>query len=146
NHLEVTLARIARNYGVEVDTSLPKIPYRETITATAQAEGKHKKQSGGRGQFGVAVVKFSPLPGGSGFKFIDSIKGGAIPRQFIPAVQKGIEEALEQGILAGYPVVDVAAELIDGKYHSVDSDELSFRMAGIQAVKAAAPNLKPVLL
>jgi len=146
NHLEVTLARIARNYGVEVETSLPKIPYRETITATAQAEGKHKKQSGGRGQFGVAVVKFSPLPRGSGFEFIDSIKGGAIPRQFIPAVQKGIEEALEQGILAGYPVVDVAAELIDGKYHSVDSDELSFRMAGIQAVKAAAPNLKPVLL
>jgi Translation elongation factors (GTPases) len=146
NHLEVTLARIARNYGVEVETSLPKIPYRETITATAQAEGKHKKQSGGRGQFGVAVVKFSPLPRGVRFRVHRQHQRRRHPRQFIPAVQKGIEEALEQGILAGYPVVDVAAELIDGKYHSVDSDELSFRMAGIQAVKAAAPNLKPVLL
>ncbi len=145
-HLDVTLARIARKYGVEVETALPKIPYRETITATASAEGKHKKQSGGRGQFGVAFVKFSPRPRGSGYEFIDSIKGGAIPRQYIPAVDKGIQEALERGILAGYPVVDVAAEVYDGKYHSVDSDELSFRMAGIQAVKAAAPNLKPVLL
>ncbi len=145
-HLDVTLARISRKYGVEVDTSLPKIPYRETITATASAEGKHKKQSGGRGQFGVAFVKFSPRPRGSGYEFIDSIKGGAIPRQYIPAVDKGIQEAFERGILAGYPVVDVAAEVYDGKYHSVDSDELSFRMAGIQAVRAAAPNLKPVLL
>ncbi len=145
-HLDVTLARIARKYGVEVETSLPKIPYRETITATASAEGKHKKQSGGRGQFGVAFVKFSPRPRGSGYEFIDNIKGGAIPRQYIPAVDKGIQEALQRGILAGYPVVDIAAEVYDGKYHSVDSDELSFRMAGIQAVKAAAPNLKPVLL
>lgn len=145
-HLDVTLARIARKYGVEVETSLPKIPYRETITATASAEGKHKKQSGGRGQFGVAFVKFSPRPRGSGYEFIDAIKGGAIPRQYIPAVDKGIQEALQRGILAGYPVVDIAAEVYDGKYHSVDSDELSFRMAGIQAVKAAAPHLKPVLL
>lgn len=146
NHLEVTLARITRKFGVEVDTSLPKIAYRETITATAEAEGKHKKQSGGRGQFGVAVLKFSPRPRGSGFEFIDSIKGGSIPRQFIPAVQKGVEEALNSGIVAGYPVIDIAAELLDGKYHSVDSDELSFRMAGIQAVKAAGPDLRGVLL
>src|SRR5690606_14747024 len=129
NHLDVTLARITRNFGVEVDTSLPTIPYRESITASAEAEGKHKKQSGGRGQFGVAVVRFAPRPRGSGFEFIDSIKGGAIPRQFIPAVERGIQEALESGILAGFPVVDLSAELIDGKYHSVDSDELSFRMA-----------------
>lgn len=146
NHLEVTLARITRRYGVEVDTSLPRIPYRETITTTAEAEGKHKKQSGGRGQFGVAVLKFAPRPRGSGFEFIDSIKGGTIPRQFIPAVQKGVEEALSGGIVAGYPVIDLSAEVLDGKYHSVDSDELSFRMAGVQAVKAAAEALRPVLL
>lgn len=146
NHLDVTLARITRNFGVEVDTALPRVPYRESITASGEAEGKHKKQSGGRGQFGVAVVKFAPRPRGTGFEFIDSIKGGSIPRQFIPAVQKGIEEALAGGILAGYPVTDLAAELVDGKYHSVDSDELSFRMAGIQAVRTAGPSLRPVLL
>lgn len=145
-HLEVTLARIKRMFGVEIDGTIPKVPYRESIQATAQAEGKHKKQSGGRGQFGVAFVRFSPRPRGSGYEFVDSIKGGAIPRGLIPAVDKGIREALERGILAGYPVVDVSAELFDGKYHAVDSDELSFRMAGIHAVKAAAPNMKPVLL
>jgi elongation factor G len=145
-HLDVTVARISRKFGVEVDTSLPVIPYRETITATAQAEGKHKKQSGGRGQFGVAVVKFAPLPRGSGYEYIDSIKGGSIPRQFIPAVDKGIQEALGRGILAGYPMIDISAEVIDGKYHAVDSDEMSFRMAGIQALKAAAADLKPIML
>lgn len=145
-HLDVTVARISRKFGVDVDTALPVIPYRETITATAQAEGKHKKQSGGRGQFGVAVVKFAPLPRGSGYEYIDSIKGGSIPRQFIPAVDKGIQEALGRGVLAGYPMIDISAEVIDGKYHAVDSDEMSFRMAGIQALKAAAPDLKPILL
>jgi len=144
-HLEVTLQRGARKYGVEVDTSLPRIPYRETVTASADVEGKHKKQSGGRGQFGVCNVRFSPRPRGSGYEYIDSIKGGSIPRQFIPAVDKGVQEALERGII-GYPVVDIAAEVYDGKYHSVDSDELSFRMAGIQAVRAAADKLQPVLL
>lgn len=145
-HLEVTLARIERMFGVEIDGTTPSIPYRETIQATAEAEGKHKKQSGGRGQFGVAFVRFSPLPRGKGYEFIDSIKGGSIPRGLIPAVDKGIREALERGILAGYPVVDVAAEVYDGKYHAVDSDEMSFRMAGIQAVRAAAEKLRPVLL
>ncbi|CAN5758719.1 elongation factor G [soil metagenome] len=145
-HLDVTLARIARKYGVEVDTHLPTIPYRETITASAEGEGKHKKQSGGRGQFGVANVRFAPRPRGSGFEFIDSVKGGSVPRQFIPAVHKGIEEALTSGIIAGYPLVDFSAELVDGKYHSVDSDEMSFRMAGIQALRAAADALRPVLL
>jgi elongation factor G len=114
--------------------------------ATAEAEGKHKKQSGGRGQFGVAQVRFSPRPRGAGYEFIDSIKGGSIPRGLIPAVNKGIQEALERGILAGFPVVDVAAEVYDGKYHAVDSDEMSFRMAGIQAVRAAGEKLQPVLL
>ena len=145
-HLDVTVARISRKFGVEVDTALPVIPYRETITATAGAEGKHKKQSGGRGQFGVAFVKFAPKPRGSGYEYIDSIKGGSIPRQFIPAVDKGIQEALQRGILAGYPVIDVSAEVYDGKYHAVDSDEMSFRMAGIQALRAATPNLRPILL
>jgi elongation factor G len=145
-HVDVTIARIYRMFGVEVDATLPKVPYRETITASAEAEGKHKKQTGGRGQFGVAFVKFSPLPRGTGYQFIDSIKGGAIPRGFIPAVDKGVKEALERGILAGYPVIDVAAEVYDGKYHTVDSDEMSFRMAGIQAFRAAADKLRPVLL
>ena len=138
-HLDVTLHRIHRKFGVEVDTAVPRVPYRETITAMATAEGKHKKQTGGRGQYGVAFVKFSPLPRGTGYQFIDAVKGGSIPRQFIPAVNKGIQEALERGMLAGYPVVDVAAEVFDGKYHNVDSDELSFRMAGIQAFRAAVP-------
>jgi elongation factor G len=145
-HLDVTVARIHRKFGVDVDTALPVVPYRETITATAQAEGKHKKQSGGRGQFGVALVKFAPLPRGTGYEYIDSIKGGSIPRQFIPAVDKGIQEALTRGILAGFPVIDISAEVYDGKYHTVDSDEMSFRMAGIQAVKAATQDLKPILL
>ncbi len=145
-HLDVTVSRIHRKFGVDVDTALPVVPYRETITATADAEGKHKKQSGGRGQFGVAFVRFSPLPRGGGYEYIDSIKGGSIPRQFIPAVDKGIQEALQRGILAGYPVIDVSAEVHDGKYHAVDSDEMSFRMAGIQALKAATPDLKPILL
>ena len=145
-HLEVTLARIKRMFGVEIDSAVPKIPYRESIMATAEAEGKHKKQSGGRGQFGVAMVRFSPRPRGSGYEFIDSIKGGSIPRGLIPAVDKGIQEALQRGVLAGYPVVDVAAEVYDGKFHAVDSDEMSFRMAGIQAFRSASPNLRPVLL
>lgn len=145
-HLDVTLSRIKRMYGVEIDSTTPKIPYRESIMATAEAEGKHKKQSGGRGQFGVAMVRFSPRPRGTGYEFIDSIKGGSIPRGLIPAVDKGIREALDRGILAGYPVVDVAAEVYDGKYHAVDSDEMSFRMAGIQAVRSAGDKLRPVLL
>ena len=145
-HLDVTLARIKRMFGVEIDSTIPKVPYRESIMATAEAEGKHKKQSGGRGQFGVANVRFSPRPRGAGYEFIDSVKGGAIPRGLIPAVDKGIREALDRGILAGYPVVDVAAELYDGKFHAVDSDEMSFRMAGIQAVRTAGDRLRPVLL
>ncbi|MCZ6506055.1 MAG: elongation factor G [Actinobacteria bacterium] len=145
-HIEVTLARIQRMFGVQIDASLPKVPYRETITATAEAEGKHKKQSGGRGQFGVASVRFSPRPRGSGYEFINSVKGGSIPRGFIPAVNKGVKEALDRGIIAGYPIIDVTAEVYDGKYHAVDSDEVSFRMAGIHAFRNAADKLKPTLL
>jgi len=145
-HLDVSVARLARKFGVEVETSMPTVPYRETISATTQAEGKHKKQSGGRGQYGVAFVRFEPLPRGSGYEFVDEIKGGSIPRQYIPAVDKGVQEGFARGILAGYPVTDVRATVYDGKYHSVDSDELSFRMAGIMAVRTAAPNLRATLL
>jgi elongation factor G len=146
SHLDVTLERIRRRYGVEIDSSLPKIPYRETITRTAEAEGKHKKQSGGRGQFAVASVRFAPRPRGAGYEYVDSVKGGSVPRGFIPAVDKGVQEALQRGIVAGYPLVDVTAELYDGKYHPVDSDELSFRMAGIHALRSAAEKLGPILL
>ena len=145
-HVNVTLARVARRFGVEMDTGLPRIPYRETIQGRADVEGKHKKQSGGRGQFGVAYVKFEPNGRGEGYEFVDKIKGGSIPRNLIPAVDKGIQEALERGILAGYPVMDVRATLYDGKFHSVDSDELSFRMAGIMAVRAAGADLRATIL
>ena len=145
-HIDVTIARIHRKFGVDVETALPSIPYRETITASADAEGKHKKQTGGRGQFAVANVKFMPRPRGAGYEYIDSVKGGSIPRSFIPAVDRGIQEALERGALAGYPVIDIAAEVFDGKFHAVDSDELSFRMAGIQSFRAAVSSLNPVLL
>lgn len=145
-HVNAALARVARRFGVEVDTGIPKVPYRETIMGTADVEGKHKKQSGGRGQFGVAYVRFAPNERGQGYEFIDEIKGGSIPRNLIPAVDKGIREALERGILAGYPVIDVRATVYDGKFHSVDSDELSFRMAGILAVRAAANDLRPTIL
>jgi elongation factor G len=145
-HLDVAISRLAQRFGVEVDTELPRIPYRETIRGNADVEGKHKKQSGGRGQFGVANVRFDPLPPGSGYEFNVAIKGGSIPKQYLPAINKGIQEALDRGILAGYPVVDIRATVYDGKYHSVDSDELSFRMAGIMAVRAAAPRLSAALL
>jgi len=145
-HLEVAIARLASRFGVEVDTALPKIPYRETIKGKADVEGKHKKQSGGRGQFGVANIRFEPLPLDSPFEFVNELKGGSIPKQYVPAVEKGVVEALQRGILAGYPVVAVRATVYDGKYHAVDSDELSFRMAGILAVKEAAPQLKATLL
>ena len=145
-HLEVTVSRLAARFGVEVDTALPKIAYRETIRGKADVEGKHKKQSGGRGQFGVANIRFEPAPTGTGYEFVNAIKGGSIPKQYLPAVDKGVQEALDRGILAGYPVVDVRAIVYDGKYHAVDSDELSFRMAGIMAVKEAAPKLNVALL
>lgn len=145
-HLEVAIARLHSRFGVDIDTALPKIPYRETIRGTAEVEGKHKKQSGGRGQFGVANLRFEPLRADSTFEFANEIKGGSIPRQYVPAVEKGVVEALERGILAGYPVVGVKATVYDGKYHPVDSDELSFRMAGILAVREAAPKLNATLL
>ncbi len=145
-HLAIVTERLARKFGVEVETEPVVVPYRETITGTAEAEGKYKKQTGGHGQFGVAFVRLEPLERGQGFDFVDQIVGGAIPRQFIPAVQKGIEEAMAGGGTHGWPVVDVRITLFDGKYHSVDSSEMSFKMAGAIGFREAMEKASPILL
>ena len=145
-HLEVNMSKLKRKFGVTAELSKPRIAYRETIKGKAEGQGKHKKQSGGRGQFGDCWVRFGPQPRGAGYAFIDEIVGGAIPRQFIPAVDRGIQEAAVRGIIAGYPLVDFRVEIFDGSFHTVDSNEMSFKMAGIQAFKAVAAKCKPVLL
>ena len=145
-HLTITLEKLARKFGVDVDTQEVRVPYRETITGHADAEGKYKKQSGGRGQFGVAFLKVEPMPRGEGFEFVDEIKGGSIPRQFIPAVEDGIKDTMAHGGVFGYPVVDVRVRCYDGKYHSVDSSEMSFKMAGRLGFKAAMAKANPILL
>ena len=145
-HLEVNMAKLKRKFGVTAELTKPKIAYRETLKAKAEGQGRHKKQSGGRGQFGDCWVRFAPQPRGAGYAFVDEIVGGSIPRQYIPAVDKGIQEAAVRGILAGYPLVDFRVELFDGSYHTVDSNEMSFKMAGILAFKAVAAKCKPVLL
>jgi len=145
-HLTIALERLHRKFGVDVDTEDVKVPYRETITQQAEAEGKYKKQSGGHGQFGVAWLRVEPLPRGEGFEYVDAIVGGAIPRQFIPAVQKGIEETMASGGLYGFPVVDVKVTCFDGKYHSVDSSEMSFKMAGSLGFKDAMAKAGAVVL
>ncbi|MBZ0263450.1 elongation factor G [bacterium] len=144
--LAVVLSRLKDRFGVEAELIPPKIPYRETIKSTAEAEGKHKKQSGGRGQFGVAFVKLEPRQRGEGYEFVDAIVGGSIPRQFIPAVDKGIQESLDKGVIAGYQFVDVKATVYDGKFHPVDSDEFSFKMAGSFAFREAVKKAKTVIL
>ena len=145
-HLRTALKRIERKFNVGVDIEDLRIPFRETITAKAAAEGKHKKQTGGHGQFGVAHVRLEPLPRGSGFEFASEISGGVIPRQYIPAVEAGIREAMDNGGKHGYPVVDIRAIVFDGKYHSVDSSEMSFKMAGRIAFNAAMSEARPVVL
>jgi elongation factor G len=145
-HLEVALAKLKRKFGVAAELTKPKIAYRETIRLRAEGQGRHKKQSGGRGQFGDCWVRIAPAQRGDGIRFEDCIVGGAIPSKFIPAVEKGIHEAAERGVLAGFPLVDFQVELYDGSYHTVDSNEMSFKMAGIQAFKAVAPKCRPVLL
>ena len=145
-HLGISLERLARKLGVEVDTEDVKVPYRETITSPAEAEGKYKKQTGGHGQYGVAFLRVEPLERGSGFEFVDQIVGGAIPRQFIPAVEKGVQETMEHGGVFGFPVVDVRVTCFDGKYHSVDSSEMSFKMAGSIGFKDAMAKATPILL
>jgi elongation factor G len=145
-HIEVALEKLKRKYGVEVIMKTPKIPYRETIKTSAKAQGKYKKQSGGRGQYGDCWIEIEPLPRNGGYEFIDKIVGGVIPRQYIPAVEKGVIEAMHEGVLAGYPMVDIRVTLYDGSYHSVDSSELAFKIAGSLAFKKAAQEAKPVLL
>jgi elongation factor G len=145
-HLDVQLERMKRKYHVAVVTEEPRIPYRETIKKTAEAQGRHKKQTGGHGQFGDCHVRLKPLPRGSGYKFTDAITGGVIPNKFIPSVDKGVQEASRRGILAGYPVVDFEAECFFGSYHSVDSSDIAFQLAGVDAFKKAAENANAVLL
>ncbi len=145
-HIEVTVAKLKRRFGVEVLLKPPRIPYRETITSRVEAHGRHKKQTGGHGQFGDCKIKMEPLPRGSEFEFVDEIFGGSIPRGFIPAVEKGIQESRLRGYLAGYPVVDFRVTLFDGSYHDVDSNELSFKTAGWLAFKDGMSRAKPTLL
>jgi elongation factor G len=145
-HLAVAAERLARKFGVEVATEDVLVPFRETISQQAEAEGKYKKQTGGHGQFGVASIRIEPLERGEGFHFVDQVVGGAIPKQYIPAVEKGVLEAMSQGGVHGYPVVDVQVACFDGKYHPVDSSEMSFKMAGSLAFKEAMAKAGPVLL
>jgi elongation factor G len=145
-HLAVVVDNLKKRLGVNVDLSTPKVDYKETIAARAEGHYKHKKQSGGRGQYGEAYLKLGPLERGKGFEFVDEIVGGAIPRNFIPAVEKGCIEAMQGGVVAGYPVVDVQATVYDGSYHDVDSNEISFKISGLHAFKDAMQKARPVLL
>jgi elongation factor G len=146
NHLEITKEKIRRKFGVEVKLDLPKIPYKETITMSANAEHKHKKQTGGHGQYGHVLLELEPLPRGGGFEFVKKIVGGAIPQNYIPSVEKGVNEAKQEGVLAGYPVVDVRVSLYDGSFHAVDSSDIAFKIAGAQALKKGLSQGQPVLI
>jgi elongation factor G len=145
-HLEVQFERMKRKYGVEVLTEQPKIAYRETITAKAEGQGRHKKQSGGRGQFGDCHIRLAPLARNAGYEFVDSIKGGVIPSKYLPSVDRGIQEAAERGVVAGYPLVDFSAECYDGSFHAVDSSDIAFKLAGSLAFRKTAEKCRPVLL
>jgi elongation factor G len=145
-HLEIIVDRMKREFGVEASVGKPQVAYRETFKKTLESEGKFIKQSGGRGQYGHVWLKLEPQPPGRGYEFVDAIKGGRVPREFIPAVKKGVDEALQDGVLAGYPVVDVKATLFDGSYHDVDSNENAFKMAAIFAFKDGMRAASPVLL
>jgi len=145
-HFEILLGRLEKKFGVHAELVRPKVAYRETLRGKAEGQGKHKKQSGGRGQYGDCWIRLAPLPRGGGYEFVDSIVGGVIPNKFIPAVDRGIQEAAVRGVIAGFPLVDFKAECFDGSYHDVDSNEMSFKMAGILAFRNVAPKAKPVLL
>jgi elongation factor G len=145
-HLDVQFERMARKYGVKVETEQPKIAYRETITAKGEGQGRHKKQTGGRGQFGDCWIRLSPRGRGEGYEFIDAIKGGVIPGKYVPSVDRGVQEAAQRGIIAGYPVVDFSAECYFGSYHAVDSSDIAFKLAGTHAFKNVAEKCRPVLL
>jgi len=145
-HLDVIINRLKRKFGVEVDTEKPRIHYRETIKAKAEAQGKYKKQTGGRGQYGDVYLRIEPLERGKGFEFVDEIVGGVIPSKYIPSVEKGVKEAMEQGFLAGYPVIDLKATVYYGSFHPVDSSDIAFKIAASMAFKNAMEKAKPVLL
>ncbi|MEJ5222326.1 MAG: EF-Tu/IF-2/RF-3 family GTPase, partial [Tepidiforma sp.] len=145
-HLEVTVERLKRKFNVEVELALPRVPYRETITKRASAEYTHKKQTGGHGQYGRVVLEIEPLPRGSGVQFAERVVGGAVPKEFIPAVEKGVMETAAGGIIAGYELTDCQVTLVDGKHHPVDSNEMSFKLAASQALKEAVQAAGPILL
>src|SRR5579862_5756527 len=145
SHISIAVERMQRKFGVNLDVQTPKVPYRETIKSPAKAQGKFKRQTGGHGQFGDTWIELAPAKG-EGFVFEDKIVGGVVPKQYIPAVEKGIREAMQEGLLAGYPVIDIKAVLYDGSYHPVDSSEMAFKIAGSMGFKAAAQNAQPVLL
>jgi elongation factor G len=145
-HLEVVVGRLKRKFGVSAELARPRVAYRETFKGKAEGQGKHKKQTGGRGQYGDCWIRIAPLQRGSGYEFVDEITGGVIPNKYIPAVDKGIQEAAARGAVAGYPVVDFRVECFDGSYHDVDSSEMAFKMAGIQAFRNVAEKARPVLL
>jgi len=145
-HVEIVVSRLKKRYGVEVALSAPKIPYRETIRGNADVQGRHKKQTGGHGQFGDCWIRMEPLPRGGKFEFENDVFGGSIPRNFIPAVEKGIVEAAAKGYLAGFPVVDFKVTVYDGSYHDVDSSEMAFKLAARKAFKAAMEKAKPAIL
>jgi len=145
-HLDIIVERMKREFGVEANVGRPQVSYRETIRQLAEAEGKYIKQSGGRGQYGHCWIRVEPQAEGDGYEFVDAVKGGVIPKEYIPAVGKGVKEAMDQGVLAGYPMVDIKATVYDGTYHEVDSSEAAFKMAGIFAFKEACRKAKTVLL
>jgi len=145
-HFETILQRLERKFGVHAELARPRVAYRETIKGKAEGQGKHKKQSGGRGQYGDCWIRMSPRPRGAGYEFADEIVGGVIPNKYIPAVDRGVQESAERGVVAGYPMVDFRVECYDGSYHDVDSNEMSFKMAGILAFRNVAPKARPVLL
>jgi elongation factor G len=145
-HIEVAVEKMKRKFGLEVNLKTPKVPYRETIKGNTRVQGRYKKQSGGRGQFGDTWLEIEPLPRGSGFEFADKIFGGVVPHQYRPAVEKGIVEAMEEGVLAGYPVVDLRVALVDGSYHTVDSSEMAFKIAGSMGFKKGVLECQPILL
>lgn len=145
-HIDIMVERLKRKFGVEVETGIPKIAYRETVTGKAEAQGRHKKQTGGRGQFGDCWIRMEPQPRGTGYEYVDEVVGGSIPRQYIPSVDKGVREAISTGVLAGYPVVDVKVTCYDGSFHTVDSSDLAFQLAGRLAFRAAAEKAGMVIL
>ena len=145
-HVEVIVDRIKSRFGAEIELHPPRVPYLEAIRKSAKAHGRYKKQTGGRGQFGDCHIEISPTESGTGFEFLDEIKGGVIPKGFIPAVEKGIAEAMQHGVVAGYPVKDLQVRLFDGQYHRVDSSENAFKVAGSMAFKQAMEDADPVLL